>query len=154
MDNWLFFFFFFFLFVCLFVCLFCLFCFVFWNRETEKNKYASEPLMLNYVILKLFGKDDSLKSLMGIKKLILISVMQRFLSTALVISSTKWFFTSFLISFKKYFSDICLSKIIDQNHIERIILGNQFWCAPKCSFLNKVWCQVFLLSNASPSVQF
>ena len=153
MDNWFFFFFFFFLFACLFVCFAC-FVLFFWDRETEKNKCVSEPLMLNYVILKLFGKDDSLKSLMGIKKLILISVMQRFLSTALVISSTKWFFTSFLISFKKNFSDICLSKIIDQIHFEGIILGNQFWCAPKCSFLNKVWCQVFLLSNASPSVQF
>ena len=153
MDNWFFFFFFFFLFACLFVFFAC-FVLFFWDRETEKNKYVSEPLMLNYVILELFGKDDSLKSLMGIKKLILISVMQRFLSTALVISSTKWFFTSFLISFKKNFSDICLSKIIDQIHFEGIILGNQFWCAPKCSFLNKVWSQVFLLSNASPSVQF
>ena len=152
MDNW-FFFLFLFLFVCLFVCFAC-FVLFFWDRENEKNKCAFEPLMLNYVILKLFGKDDSLKSLMGIKKLIPISVMQRFLSTALVISSTKWFFNFFLISFKKYFSHICLSKIIDQNHFEGIILGNQFWCAPKCSFLNKVWCQVFLLSNASPSVQF
>lgn len=152
MDNW-FFFLFLFLFVCFFVCFAC-FVLFFWNRETEKNKYAFEPLMLNYVILKLFGKDDSLKSLMRIKKLILISVMQRFLSTALVISSTKWFFTSFLIFFKKNFSDICLSKIIDQNHFEGIILGNQFWSAPKPSFLNKVWCQIFLLSNSSPSVQF